>query len=826
TIKCDGESSSIEGKLLEKLLCVDYDKTQRPVKNHKTAVNVSMAMHLKEYYVNEMEPSLVMSVWMTLSWKDEFLTWDRADYGMETVNIDSSNLWRPTIETMRNKEAGSFEKSCNDHKCEVKHNGTVSCISPCTYEAHCSSTNVDWPFDQVLCTMYFSSWMEFATQINITADTNISREFLHEDRSWNLLSTETEALVPTREESFSMVLYTIILERHMGVYAAIMTPGFMVVVVSLAVLWIDSASSDRLHILCATCLGHYIYLEYIYWHLAYNTKDVPKILLFFRDSLLINVLTLIFTIVLRHTTPRKNTSERLIDRLALRAASTSLGCMLLQVDHTVDPKLSQRSWGENQTDPENNRHAENGANGTNGDTVNLVVDGYDGNNTSFTVSTKQHRTGLGIIFMDPTINCEASTDPLNKEGKLLRNLFCFNYDKSERPVKDHNTAVNVTSFMHVQNYDVDEGKSTLYLYVWMSISWKDEFLNWDRAEYGIDKLIVDSSEIWRPTFVAFHNLNSGNGDSACANHPCELKPSGIVLCVPPCQYEALCVSNTANWPFDSLKCTMFLGAWLEDVNQINISRKSNITTGDIEMSHAEWKLQSAELLHIFLPDNTSYPSLEYIVTLERHIAIYGVILTPGFLMIIINLAVLWMNIGSTERLYVLCATCMAHFTYMEYLYWRVPYHGENVPKLLLFFRDSLVINALMLAFTIILRHTAPKGDSSERFVDKLACKVASTSLGRLLLQTEDQNDNKQPGTTEGENAERGNANTLRSDSVDGETVNLVTDAPDRNASTLREASVEQQHAKVVIIFMDRIMFICFVLCYVFMVCGLLPKENI
>uniref|UniRef100_A0A182SFH3 Neurotransmitter-gated ion-channel ligand-binding domain-containing protein n=1 Tax=Anopheles maculatus TaxID=74869 RepID=A0A182SFH3_9DIPT len=229
-----------------------------------------------------------------------------------------------------------------------------------------------------------------------------------------------------------------------------------------------------------------------------------------------------------------------------------------------------------------------------------------------------------------TINCDGTGEAPNKEAKLIRNLFCFNYDKSERPVKDHNTAINVTASMHVQNYDVSEEKSTLFLYVWMSFSWKDEFLNWNRAEYGIDKIIVDSSELWRPTFVAFHNLKSGNGDSACANHPCEVKQSGVVMCVPPCQYEALCVSNTANWPFDSLKCTMFLGAWLENFNQINISRMSNISTRDIEVNHAEWKIQSAILLHIFLPDNTSYPSLEYVFTLERHVAIYGAILTPGF----------------------------------------------------------------------------------------------------------------------------------------------------------------------------------------------------
>ncbi|XP_053662645.1 neuronal acetylcholine receptor subunit beta-3-like [Anopheles marshallii] len=393
TINCDGESSSIKEKLLQKLLCSDYDKTQRPVKNHQTAVNVSMSVHIKEYYVYDSD-FLILSVWMTISWKDEFLTWNKADYDMEKVNIDSNELWRPTIETTGTNNAGVLDKSCYGHTCEVIHNGSVTCVSKCHYEAHCTGTYADWPFDVLNCTMHFSSWLEYTTQLNLTAETKVWEDGAKDDKRWKLMSAETVSRNDIYHESFPMIKFITTLERHMGVYTAIMTPGFMMVAVSLAVLLIDSTSSDRLHILTATCLGHYIFLQFMYWHLAYISRDVPNILLFFRDSLLINVLMLIFTIVLRHTVPRKSSSERLMDRLALRAASTSLGRILLQADLIVDPKGS-RPLEESQTEPENTRHAENG---TNGDTIHLVVDGCD--NNAIVVSTEQHRTNLGIIFVD------------------------------------------------------------------------------------------------------------------------------------------------------------------------------------------------------------------------------------------------------------------------------------------------------------------------------------------------------------------------------------------------------------------------------------------
>uniref|UniRef100_A0A8W7P1T2 Neurotransmitter-gated ion-channel ligand-binding domain-containing protein n=1 Tax=Anopheles coluzzii TaxID=1518534 RepID=A0A8W7P1T2_ANOCL len=245
------------------------------------------------------------------------------------------------------------------------------------------------------------------------------------------------------------------------------------------------------------------------------------------------------------------------------------------------------------------------------------------------------------------------------------------------------------------------------------------------------------------------------------------------LCVTPCQYEALCVSDTVSWPFDSLNCTMFLGTWLQDVNQINISQNSNVSTRDIEVHHAEWMIKSVKKLHIFLPDNTSYPSLEYIFTMQRHVAIYAAILTPGFL---------------------------------------------------LFFRDSLIINVLLVAFTIILRQTAPKADSEERLVDKLAGRVASTTMGRVLLQIDDTVDAKQSATIDEENVDTDNSNKLRTDSFEGDTVNLVSDAPVNDAPVTAPVVANHQRGSLVNAFLDRIMFISFLLCYVFMICSLLPKE--
>lgn len=146
------------------------------------------------------------------------------------------------------------------------------------------------------------------------------------------------------------------------------------------------------------------------------------------------------------------------------------------------------------------------------------------------------------------------------------------------------------------------------------------------------------------------------------------------------------------------------------------------------------------------------------------------------------------------------------------------------PFSVLFFRDSLIINVLLVAFTIILRQTAPKADSEERLVDKLAGRVASTTMGRVLLQIDDTVDAKQPATIDEENVDTDNSNKLRTDSFEGDTVNLVSDAPANDAPVTAPVVANHQRGSLVNAFLDRIMFISFLLCYVFMICSLLPKE--
>lgn len=125
-----------------------------------------------------------------------------------------------------------------------------------------------------------------------------------------------------------------------------------------------------------------------------NFLSTSFAVLFYRDSLFINVFTVILTIILKYTNPKPHSPERLIDRWAFRVASTSLGRVLLLRGHFIGSKRTLLRE-ENEEGKEHYNHAGNG----NGDTINLVIDRTNGNG-SVDAETEKYQHDLKIMFID------------------------------------------------------------------------------------------------------------------------------------------------------------------------------------------------------------------------------------------------------------------------------------------------------------------------------------------------------------------------------------------------------------------------------------------
>ncbi|XP_055550908.1 neuronal acetylcholine receptor subunit beta-3-like [Wyeomyia smithii] len=417
------------------------------------------------------------------------------------------------------------------------------------------------------------------------------------------------------------------------------------------------------------------------------------------------------------------------------------------------------------------------------------------------------------------VNCDV--EPKTTEATLKSKLLCSKYDKSERPVKSHSDSVHVDMHMVLQNFNFEDNLQKLYINVWLLLQWKDEYLNWNPMEYdGIKELIIKSDDIWIPDVTPYSAFYSNNLDASCTTPKCVLVSSGRVKCVPACEYHTLCRSDYTNWPFDRQNCSIRFGMWAEHSNEVDFIVNGTSFGSEDTNTHNEWKIlsMSVQKHQSPLPEkNTTYPSLIYNYILERHSGSHcAVVLTPAFVMLAINLISLCLKCYSLDRLLILGSNLFVHFLFIENLYWMIPFNGSTTPLFVLFFRDSLMITAILLIMTVFLKHLYLSDKEAPAAIRGLIISLTSNRLGQKLVNPDIDDDSCSKA------AENVRVNERTAEEVTEDTVILVGSSSNPNEP--QEIVEKSTLCRTVALIIDRLLFLGVIIAYVFMLLTLIPKN--
>ncbi|XP_055639912.1 neuronal acetylcholine receptor subunit beta-3-like [Toxorhynchites rutilus septentrionalis] len=417
------------------------------------------------------------------------------------------------------------------------------------------------------------------------------------------------------------------------------------------------------------------------------------------------------------------------------------------------------------------------------------------------------------------INCD--NEPKSTEATLKKKLFCNKYDKSERPVKSHTDAVNVTMHMVLQNFDFDDNLQKLFLNVWLLLTWKDEYLTWNAMEYGgMKELIVESDDIWLPDMMPYSAYYSNNLDASCTTPKCSLESNGLVKCVPACEYHLLCISDFTNWPFDRQNCTVRFGMWSEYSKEVNLLQNGSSLASDETNTHNQWKILSVatgrqEAVVISKTETLTYPSLIFRYILERHSGSHcAMILTPVFVMVSFNLIALWLHCSSVERLFLLGANISIHFLFMQSLYWQIPFNGSAVPLFMIFFRDSLVLTASILVLSVYLRHLNLKEAEAPTVLVGFVTAITGSTIGQYIFTVKPSSAQDMEQVS---NIHRGAKTT---DESTADTAVLVGEEENvADGKTVGKSGVYGTLSSI----LDRLLCVGIVITYTFMLVTLIPR---
>lgn len=227
----------------------------------------------------------------------------------------------------------------------------------------------------------------------------------------------------------------------------------------------------------------------------------------------------------------------------------------------------------------------------------------------------------------------------------------MNYDKYARP-SHHDNATNVSVRLTVRHIDINEVRSTLIVHGWMKMGWNDEKLKWNASDYGgLSTLHMGDHEVWQPDVILYNSATGSAIDHYGHSH-CIVYNTGMVLWVPPTQFQAFCNINIKNWPYDVQKCHLMIGSWTYSGNQINLSAEE--TEVKFAVENPAWKIidiKEARNERFYSCCPEPYVDITFNFTIARQADMHSsVVITPLLVVLLTTLAGFWLPSTSGEKI--------------------------------------------------------------------------------------------------------------------------------------------------------------------------------
>ncbi|KAJ8924335.1 hypothetical protein NQ315_007131 [Exocentrus adspersus] len=432
-----------------------------------------------------------------------------------------------------------------------------------------------------------------------------------------------------------------------------------------------------------------------------------------------------------------------------------------------------------------------------------------------------------MALADPfdSIKCPPSTS-VTTYYKLKSALLC-NYDSSVRPVANHQNSTAIYFKFILKYFTYDVTTSTLSIDTWMRVSWKDQHLIWRPDDYEKNRehlfgrvrrldsrpfslqqvsiLLREPLQLKSKKYLKQQNnfvirAVQGGDPSVVSSSTtkCTISSDGLVLCVPSVHIDTLCVPNLRSYPYDSQNCAMRVGSWVHKGEELDLKITKDVVSLKAMEANGEWEIEAVSTKkyagHYKCCPNVTFPSVEVNFKIKRlHGAHAASVIIPTIVAVILTFTSLSTSLASTERLAVCYVNVVVQFMHVQYLSWQIPLKGDQIPLLLLFARDSLLMAVFTVVFTIILRNIKQKQVPANNLISSFVSCVIGCSLGQYLFL----DDNSMKGVAMAKGEEDG--------------TNIVS-------STENNVSDWAVFAKIV----DFLLLVCYIIVYLVMTLNFVP----
>ncbi|XP_053996969.1 uncharacterized protein LOC128886285 [Hylaeus anthracinus] len=764
---------------LKKYLFCQYDSTVRPVTSHKDINNVTLKLIPKILEFDEFENKMILHSWMTLVWMDSHLTWTPSKYdGIQYIHVKSSEIWVPDL-SIYNSGDMSDDQSIPPTTCLIFSSGKVSCVPSMKHIAKCSTNYASWPYDRHRCRINFGSWSHSGEEVDFHLDEKGYQMAGYTNNSlWDFQVEQAYKVVKMYSccpnDTYPMIVYMFSITRHHGVLQiAYVTPAIAMMLLTLTVLLLDSRSTERIAVASVNLICHMLCIFDMHWQLPHNGTNPPNLLLYYRDSLALAVFALILTALLRKMLTMNIEVPHWVSSTTSFVLSNRAGRFLVLGDED-----SNRILGTEMDDNIDSPKTEATSKESSWRQLAAIIEWlsffvvvityvillftlmpYSSRFSWLDLSSRTKMKSLLFVclvvlsissqaaydYTYPTSCKDITNSPMMRLRQCLLEAYQEAYDANVRPSKDHKKATNVNFELEIRHFTVDEYSSTIDLHVWTRWEWTDDFLKWTPSEFDdIDSLKVLSDQIWTPD-ITTHSASIAGANVEMPLSQCWIFHRGTVFCAPKMLFTTQCESDYSWWPYDAMNCTLELASWAHSTQDLKLQHlfvKQEEILIELDELNSQWEMykftiNEHETESKFNSSSTSEVMtsvISYNIVLQRHAKIHSAIfVTVVIVLMSMTLVTLWLDPKSSERMIVVNLNFVFHLLGLLDLQWRIPFNGNRIPKLILFYHNSFMLATFSLILTTILRHLQELTVDAPLWISSTSVLILKSRVGQILL---------------------------------------------------------------------------------------------
>ncbi|XP_043985173.1 uncharacterized protein LOC122838528 [Gambusia affinis] len=706
----------------------------RPVENQLTCTNISMYFTLYGILgVDEKSQLLITYIWLYYWWKNEFISWDPVQCGIDKISLPKEKFWLPDIvinEFMEENKAPSvpYVYLFND--------GIVRDSFPVRVVSSCNLIIYTFPFDIQNCSLTFNSYIYYANEIKVFLGrdpdliTEFSKEVMATMGEWELVDITGQKIVNDDVTGLytDMLAFYIRVRRRATMYVVnLLVPSCFLITVDLFSFLLPPVSADRSSFKMTLILGYTVFLLIMNDLLPVTGDTIPLINVFFSLCLALMVASLLETILITNllsNSPDFSPVPRWIRILVLNF----FGCLVCMPQKTKKPKNSEKRKmsvvAEMKSDEGPPGSAEEEEAVTELKSLSRVLQAIrceveqqqKGKQSSEewiqccllkVKPSKQLFVLISLLTLAPfnsaVLNCSQPT-PVS----LLRSLKPVFELNAIRPVINMSAPTQVRiSFTLFGILGVNEKSQVLTTFIWESLTWKNEFTIWDQVECGVEWIAVARNLLWVPDIVINEFMEKNLAPSVPYTY---LHSSGLVYDSFPVRVVSSCNLNIYLFPFDIQTCVFTFNSYihLSDTIQLELAdTDQDIFQASInEMATmGEWLLVriTSEKVAVPILEGSTYDELRFFVSVRRHSTMYVVnLLIPSCFLITVDLFSFVLPIQSIDRSLFKMTLVLGYTVFLLSTNDLLPITGNTIPLINVFLSLCLTMMVTSLMETIFI----------------------------------------------------------------------------------------------------------------------------